>query len=112
MKVDVLIATVPRFGEGRRANDSGGILGLQGEIDEFEICLVILGADMLVGDPLATTSVNSGLPCYLKHLNTDEGIECLLKLGRDFSVVEKVHTDERLEAGVLYPFLRESFLFC
>ena len=49
-----LIAAVPALGERRRRDDRGGVLRLQREINELEVRLVVLRADVLGGRSLAS----------------------------------------------------------
>lgn len=46
----------------------------------------------------------------LQHLDTNEGIERMLKIGWNISVVHEVDADHALEAGSPDPFFCESLL--
>jgi hypothetical protein len=48
---------------------------------------------------------------YLQHFNTHKGIEGLLKLGRDLSVVEKMDSNTTHETCLADSFFGENLLF-
>lgn len=80
------------LGESRGGDDGGGIFILECKVDETEVLLVVLCADVL------------------EHLDADERVEGALELGGDLAVVEEVDADAAREARRGDALLREFLL--
>jgi hypothetical protein len=61
-------------------------------------------------DQSESKKVNQGETC-LQHFHTDQGIECFLELGWNFTVIHEVNSDVSLQASFSDAIFRKLLLF-
>ena len=107
---DLLMIRVSRFRKGRRCNNNRSIFRLESKVNQLEVSVVVLGANMLDRFLIKKCSEKHRWT-DLDHLNGHESIKGLLKLCRDLAIVEKVNPDAVLQPHFPDPLLCKSLLF-
>ena len=102
---DLLMIRVSRFRKGRRCNNNRSIFRLESKVNQLEVSVVVLGANMLDRFLIKKCSEKHRWT-DLDHLNGHESVKGLLKLCRDLAIVEKVNPDAVLQPH--FPPLQES----
>ena len=87
--------SVSRSRKGRRCNNNRSIFRLESKVDQLEVSVVVLRANVLDRFLIKKCSEKRRWT-DLDHLNGHESIKGLLKLCRDLAIVEKVDTDAAL----------------